>query len=103
MLNLLQFQVPKSPQLIFRVIIIYFTIIFKFQAGIVAHAFNLITQEAEASGLQSEFKYIQGYTEKLYLKNKTKNQNETKMPYMNMDTCTRNILMYINKIYNYSW
>ena len=49
--------------------------------GVVAHAFNTNTGEAEAGrswvweqpGLQSKFQYSQGYTEKAHLKlNKTK-------------------------------
>jgi hypothetical protein len=50
------------------------------QPGVVAHAFNPSTREAEAGGfrllgLQSEFQDSQGYTEKPCLK---KQKNKTK-------------------------
>jgi hypothetical protein len=56
-----------------------------YKSGMVAHAFNLSTREAEAGkflslgqpGLQSEFQDCQGYTEKPCLK-KTKNQKPKK-------------------------
>jgi hypothetical protein len=57
--------------------------------GVMAHAFNPSTREAEAAdfwvlgqpGLQSEFQDSQGYTEKPCLKNKNKSKNKNK------DTC----------------
>jgi hypothetical protein len=50
--------------------------------GVVAHAFNPSTQEAEAggflAGLQSEFQDSQGYTEKPCLEKQNKNKQTKK-------------------------
>jgi hypothetical protein len=45
---------------------------------LVAHAFNPSTREAEAGGLQSEFKDSQDYTKKLCLKQTNKQTNKTR-------------------------